>query len=436
MERIPIRKLANSLYIYSSQQASSSCLSNRNHAHLVRHFSTTPSLDNKQKGFFSRFIENFKSDLFKDKEVQDSLKEFRQRREILEDADAVKQAREKFRQVEEESKREAIEAIENAKQSIKSGVKKAAEADIVKKTMKFGEKISTKAKGAAEEISKQSQILKDTSAYKKVSSATKSVEKELDQEILSKLYTTPETLLKRSDRSTLEKKEVAPNEDVSSVDLHKDTKWSQNWKKFKDDNPYMNKVFEFKMKFDESDNPFIRVTRNFVDKISEITGGLFQQTDLSNVLTEICKIDPNFDINEFLKECENVIVPTILEAMIQNRPEILSDWCHEAVFNVLIQPQKEAQKLNMKLNSKILDLQNFELAMGKMMEQGPVLVITFQAQQTTYLTDIKGNVVEGDPDKIIQNSFVMAFCRDQNDLDPSTAWRLIDVAMQPTQFSF
>lgn len=188
--------------------------------------------------------------------------------------------------------------------------------------------------------------------------------------------------------------------------------------------------------YDESDNPLVRATKNIVDKIGDTVGSLFQTTDLSNVLTEICKVDPNFDINNFLLDCEKFIIPTILEAMCQNRLDILSDWCHEAVFNVLSQPQKEATKLGLKIHSKTLDIQNIELAMGKMMDQGPVLVVTFQAQQLTYVVNSKGAVVEGDPDKIVQNSYVMAFCRDQNDLDPNTAWRLIDVAMQQSQFMF
>ncbi|KAF4798284.1 hypothetical protein TURU_065680 [Turdus rufiventris] len=35
--------------------------------------------------------------------------------------------------------------------------------------------------------------------------------------------------------------------------------------------------------------------------------------------------------------------------------------------------------------------------MGKMMEQGPVLIITFQAQVVTVLKNHRGDVVEGDP---------------------------------------
>lgn len=38
-----------------------------------------------------------------------------------------------------------------------------------------------------------------------------------------------------------------------------------------------------------------------------------------------------------------------------------------------------------------------QLAMGKMMDQGPVLIITFQAQLVMVIRNPKGEVVEGDP---------------------------------------
>lgn len=50
-----------------------------------------------------------------------------------------------------------------------------------------------------------------------------------------------------------------------------------------------------------------------------------------------------------------------------------------------------------RFESRILDLTNVDLEMGKMMEQGPVLIITFQTQQIMCVRDAKGNVVEGDP---------------------------------------
>lgn len=443
MERLPARQLIRHWGLHSVTPSSQTQhLAIRQDAIALRYFTLSSAQKNQSKGFLGRVIENIKNEFSQNKEIKDSLEKFRKETQKLEETEALKQAREKYKKVEAESVRDVNEVLKTAKDSLKSGVEKAKDAEIVKKTLKIGDTISTKARGAADGISRQSEMLKETTAFKKVSQASKTVEQELDSaEMLSNLYKPPELLMTRAERSAslgtdFYQRDVQPNEDEQSIELHKDSRWSQSWNKFKEDNPYINKVFEYKMKYDESDNAFVRITRSFVDKISDTIGGLFQKTDLSQVLTEICKVDPGFDINVFLKDCEKFIIPTILESMCQNRQDILSDWCHEAVFNVLSQPQKEATKLGLKIHSRILDIQNIELALGKMMEQGPVLVISFQAQQLTYVTDSKGNVVEGDQDKIVQNTYVMAFCRDPSDLNPNTAWRLIDVAMQQSQFMF
>lgn len=397
-----------------------------------------------QKGFIPRVIENIKNEWSQNKEIKEKLEKFREETQKLEETEAIKQARRKFKDVEAESLKDVNEVLQNVNETIKTRVEKVSNTRIVKETLRISDTLSKKAKDAAEGISSQSEYLKDTAAYKKMSEASKKVERELnDADMLSSLYRAPTQLLKRAERSALssdgerhQQRQVRPNESAQSIELHKDSKWSESWTKFKDENPYINKIFEIKMRYDESDNPLVRVTKSFVDRVSDIMGGLFQRTDLSNVLTEICKVDTTFDINTFMSDCEKVIIPTILESMSQGKLDVLSDWCHEAVFNVLSRPLKEAEKLGLAIHTRILDIQNLDLAMGKMMEQGPVLVFTFQAQQISYVTDSKGNVKEGDPDKIVQNTYVMAFCRDQNDLDPSTAWRLIDVAMQQSQFMF
>jgi len=90
----------------------------------------------------------------------------------------------------------------------------------------------------------------------------------------------------------------------------------QSWQNFKDNNPYFNKVLDWKMKYDESENPVIRASRLLTEKVSDIMGGLFQKTELSETLTEICKLDPNFDKVQFLKDCETDFIPNILEAMV------------------------------------------------------------------------------------------------------------------------
>jgi import inner membrane translocase subunit TIM44 len=52
---------------------------------------------------------------------------------------------------------------------------------------------------------------------------------------------------------------------------------------------------------------------------------------MSEVLTEIIKMDPNFDTNEFLKFVQTDISPNVLESISRGELEILKDWCTETV---------------------------------------------------------------------------------------------------------
>lgn len=76
---------------------------------------------------------------------------------------------------------------------------------------------------------------------------------------------------------------------------------------------------------------------------------------------------------------------------------------------------------------------DFQLELGKMMEQGPVLVIRFQTQQIMVIRDSKNKVVEGDPEKVLRVQHVWVLCRDQTELDPKAAWRLLDVSMSSVE---
>ena len=51
---------------------------------------------------------------------------------------------------------------------------------------------------------------------------------------------------------------------------------------------------------------------------------------------------------------------------------------------------------------QVLDIDGLDLAMGKMMDQGPVLVITFNSQQILCVKDASNKVIEGSEDKVSQ----------------------------------
>lgn len=187
-------------------------------------------------------------------------------------------------------------------------------------------------------------------------------------------------------------------------------------------------VLDWKLKYEESDNPVVRGARFVTDKMSSLFGNIFEKTELSKTLTEICKIDPNFTAQKFLDDCANDIIPNILEAMVRGNLDILNDWCYTGVYNILGAPIKQCQQLGYHLDSKILDIEQIELVMGKMMDQGPVLVITFQSQQIMCVRDAKKKVIEGSPDKVMRVNYVWVLCRDPQELNPKAAWRLLEMS--------
>uniref|UniRef100_A0A665WR30 Mitochondrial import inner membrane translocase subunit TIM44 n=1 Tax=Echeneis naucrates TaxID=173247 RepID=A0A665WR30_ECHNA len=363
-----------------------------------------------RKGFLGEFLDNIRHELNKNKEMKENIKKFREEAKKLEESDALKQARRKYKSIESETVKTSEvlkKKLGTISETVKEGIEEVTRTEIGKKIKEGMEEAAKTAKTSAESVSKSGEKLGKTVAFKAISQGMESVKKEIGDLGHTGPYRPPARLRKRSEFSSKgagdENKVFEANEEAMGVVLHKDSKWYQQWKDFKDNNVVFNRFFEMKMKYDESDNAFIRASRAVTDKMTDLIGGLFSKTEMSEVLTEILKVDPSFDKDSFLKQCEHDIIPNILEAMIRGDLEVLKDWSYEA------------------------------LAMGKMMDQGPVLIITFQAQLVLVIRNTKGEVVEGDPEKVLRMMYVWALCRDQEELNPHAAWRLLDISASSTE---
>ncbi|XP_074834533.1 mitochondrial import inner membrane translocase subunit TIM44 isoform X1 [Carettochelys insculpta] len=393
-----------------------------------------------RKGFISGFVDNIKQELAKNKEMKESIKKFRDEAKKLEESDALQEARRKYKMIESETAKtsEVIKKrLGEITGSVKESLDEVSKSDFGRKIKEGVEEAAKTAKQSAESVTKGGEKLGKTAAFKAISQGVETVKKEFDESVLVQTgpYRRPERLRKRMEFAGEKVKErvFEANEEAMGVVLHKDSKWYQQWKDFKDNNVVFNRFFEMKMKYDESDNAFIRASRAVTDKVTDLIGGLFSKTEMSEVLTEILKVDPSFDKDRFLKQCENDIIPNVLESMISGDLDILKDWCYEATYSQLAHPIQQAKAMGLQFHSRILDIDNIDLAMGKMMEQGPVLIITFQAQLVMVIKNQKGEVVEGDPDKVLRMLYVWALCRDQDELNPYAAWRLLDISASSTE---
>merc|ERR1712106_1308053 len=317
-------------------------------------------------------------------------------------------ARRKFQNIEGESKHTGSalkDQISGLTGKLKESVEDISKHESLKKASEFTENISAKTKDATETLGRAAENIR----------------------LAGMVYKPPLVLRKRKDDT--EGGVAMEADDVSTgVEMHKDSRFSQSWQNFKDSNPVVNKFVDYRVKFEESDNPLVRGARLVTDKLQDVFGSVFTNTELSETLTEIVKMDPSFEKEQFLKDCEKDIIPNILEAITRGDLEILEDWCYEAPYTMLATPLRQAMQLGYVLDSKVLDIDSLDLAMGKMMEQGPVLVITFNSQQILCVKDREGKVVEGSEDKVMRVTYVWVLCRDQTELDPRAAWRLLDLS--------
>ena len=118
------------------------------------------------------------------------------------------------------------------------------------------------------------------------------------------------------------------NTEATGVELHKDSKFFASWEAFKENNPVVNKFVDYRLKYEESNNPLLRGARILTDKMQDIVGGLFSRTELSEVLTEITKMDPNFCKEQFLKVIVKIKVPYCMPILSsQLIPDIQLNYC-------------------------------------------------------------------------------------------------------------
>ncbi|XP_039256978.1 mitochondrial import inner membrane translocase subunit TIM44-like [Styela clava] len=376
-----------------------------------------------KRGFLENFLDNLKQEYNKDAELKESIKKFRKEAQELEDSEALKKARQKYEEISRETG-QGTDAVRETLGKIKSRVSEASEeiskTEFVKQASRVSEGISEAAKSAT-----------DSEAFKKVASGFDNITKGTGIPP-SSLYRPPASLRMRNELQTkINTEEIEANEDATGVVMHKDSVWNQQWENFKN-SKVGERISDLRMKYDESDNPMIRASRFITEKIGDVAGGVFGKTDVSEVMTEIAKMEPNFSAQSFLRFCRKELIPNILEAICQNEKEIVKDWCTEAPYTQLIFPITQAEQHGLRYHSRVIDLDHIDIAAATKVDQGPVLVISFQTQQIIYVQNSRGEVVEGDAEQVMRVYHVWALCRDLEEMNPRAAWRLIDQSMSAT----
>ena len=129
------------------------------------------------------------------------------------------------------------------------------------------EEASRTAQRVTDTISQKGEEIAKSQAYRTISDTARIVRDEID--IRGRVYRPPAELRLRRERDLeADSRIIEINTEATGITVHRDSKFSQSWQDFRDSNPYINKVLEWRAKLDESDNPMVRASLLVKDKVS------------------------------------------------------------------------------------------------------------------------------------------------------------------------
>ncbi|KAL8896062.1 MAG: hypothetical protein Q9192_003288 [Flavoplaca navasiana] len=225
----------------------------------------------------------------------------------------------------------------------------------------------------------------------------------------------------------VEKMEEDPDAGTN-VTLHKDSKWKEQWRGFKDSNKVMQSIFALKSTYNESENPFVSTARSITDKIA----GFFAENETAMVIKKFREMDPTFQVEPFLREMREYILPEVLDAYVKGDTDTLKLWLSAAQFQVYAALAQQYTTAGLKSDGRILDIRHVDVLSARMLEPGeiPVFIITCRTQEVHVYRNAKTNeLAAGMEDKVQLVTYAIGVTRVPEDVNnPDTrGWRLIEL---------
>jgi import inner membrane translocase subunit TIM44 len=214
----------------------------------------------------------------------------------------------------------------------------------------------------------------------------------------------------------------------TNVTVHKDAAWKDSWREFRDSNPMMQKLFTMKETYNESENPLISTARSISDRVASF----FAENETAQVIKKFREMDPNFQLESFLREMREYMLPEVLDAYVKGDVETLKLWLSDAQFHVYAALSQQYTTAGLKSDGRILDIRGVDISNARMLEPGeiPVFVVTCRTQEVHVFRNAKTNeLAAGMEDKVQLVTYAIGLTRIPEDVNnPETrGWRLIEL---------
>jgi len=139
-------------------------------------------------------------------------------------------------------------------------------------------------------------------------------------------------------------------------------------------------------------------------------------------LTQIKVVDPGFDANGFT-EGAKMAFEMILNAFSSNDRKTLKGLLSPEVYKTFEDAISEREKSGEVLEDTMVGIRSAKIIEASMDGHHSVVTIKFVSEQISALRDAEGNIIDGNPNEVIDVTDFWTFSRDTRSSDPN--WTLI-----------
>ncbi|GAO19570.1 uncharacterized protein UV8b_00158 [Ustilaginoidea virens] len=367
------------------------------------------------------FMETMNTEFQASKEWNESTKQIGAAAHQFSESESVRRAREAYEKSTGAISSTTSKAVKTTAGAIGKGAAWTWETPVMKGVRKA-------ANVTGDAMDKATKPIRDTEAYRNVKNV-------IDDGSSSRYGGWVEKEERRRKRAMMEQQnldrgqvlEEDPNAGTN-VTLHKDAAWKEAWRGFRDTNKFVQGLFTMKGRYEESENPLISTARSITDRI----GGFFAENETAMVIKKFRSMDPNFQVEPFLQELREYILPEVLDAYVKGDAETLKLWLSAAQFSVYEALTKQYLQAGMKSDGRILDIRNVDILRARILDPGevPVFIITCRTQEVHVYRNAKSNeLAAGMEDKVQLVTYAIGITRMAEDVNnPETrGWRLIEM---------
>jgi len=143
-------------------------------------------------------------------------------------------------------------------------------------------------------------------------------------------------------------------------------------------------------------------------------------------------MDPTFQVEPFLREMREYILPEVLDAYVKGDTDTLKLWLSAAQFSVYAALTQQYTQAGLKSDGRILDIRHVDILSARMLEPGevPVFIVTARTQEVHVYRDRKtGALAAGMEDRVQLVTYAIGVTRVPEDVRnrDTRGWRLIEL---------